>query len=131
MGVGHRRAPIGLDLPISCQPLDKRIYSDTIHGMNMFLKSEEFNDWLIALKDQIGKALIIKRIRSAEAGNFGDCEPVGEGVSELRIHYGPGYRAYFTRQGSVVYFLLLGGDKSTQKRDIQRAKEMARTLPKE
>ena len=99
--------------------------------MNMFLKSEEFNDWLIALKDQIGKALIIKRIRSAEAGNFGDCEPVGEGVSELRIHYGLGYRAYFTRQGSVVYFLLLGGDKSTQKRDIQRAKDMARTLPKE
>ena len=131
MGTDHRRAHIGLDLPIGCQPLDKRICSDTIHGMNMFLKSEEFNDWLIALKDQIGKALIIKRIRSAEAGNFGDCEPVGEGVSELRIHYGPGYRAYFTRQGSVVYFLLLGGDKSTQKRDIQRAKDMARTLPKE
>jgi putative addiction module killer protein len=100
-------------------------------GMNTFLKSEEFNNWLVELKDQVGKALITKRIRSAEAGNFGDCEPVGEGVSELRIHYGPGYRAYFTRRGDVVYFLLLGGDKSTQKRDVKRAKEMARTLPKE
>ncbi len=75
--------------------------------------------------------MIAKRIRNAEAGNFGDCEPVGEGVSELRIHYGSGYRAYFTRRGDVVYFLLLGGDKSTQKRDITRAKAMARTLTKE
>ena len=99
--------------------------------MNTFLKSEEFNDWLVDLKDQVGKALITKRIRSAEAGNFGDWEPVGEGVSELRIHYGPGYRAYFTRRGDVIYVLLRGGDKSTQKRDVKRAKEMARTLPKE
>ena len=75
--------------------------------------------------------MIIKRIRNAEAGNFGDCEPVGESVSELRIHYGPGYRAYFTRRGNLVYFLLLGGDKSTQKRDIKRAQTMARTLTKE
>ncbi len=99
--------------------------------MNIFLKSEEFDAWLVGLKDRVGKAMIVKRIRSAEAGNFGDCEPVGEGVSELRIHCGPGYRAYFTRRGDVVYFLLLGGDKSTQKRDIKRAKTMARTLPKE
>ena len=99
--------------------------------MNTFLKSDEFDDWLSGLKDQVGKAIIAKRIRAAEAGRFGDCEPVGEGVSEMRIHYGPGYRAYFTRRGEVVYLLLLGGDKSTQKRDIKRAKEMARTLPKE
>ena len=58
-----------------------------------------------------------------------DSDDVGQ--SKLRIHYGPGYRAYFTRRGDVVYFLLLGGDKSTQKRDVKRAKEMARTLPKE
>ena len=64
-------------------------------------------------------------------GNFGDCEPVGEGVSEMRIHYGPGYRVYFTRRDSVVYLLLLGGDKSTQKRDIKHAIEMASTLSKE
>ncbi len=99
--------------------------------MNTFLKSDEFDAWLVGMKDYVGKAMIAKRIRNAEAGNFGDCEPVGEGVSELRIHCGPGYRAYFTRRGNVVYFLLLGGDKSTQKRDIKRAKTMARTLPKE
>lgn len=99
--------------------------------MNTFLKSEEFDAWLIALKDNVGKAMIAKRIRKAEAGNFGDYEPVGGGISELRIHYGPGYRAYFTRRGEVVYLLLLGGNKSTQKRDIKRAKMMVRTLPKD
>ena len=66
-----------------------------------------------------------------ESGNFGDCEPVGEGVSEMRIHVGPGYRAYFTRRAEVVYLLLLGGDKSSQKRDIKRAIEMARVFRKE
>lgn len=96
--------------------------------MNTFLKSKEFDDWLTGLKDKVGKAVIARRIERAEAGQFGDCEAVGEGVSEMRIHVGPGYRAYFTRRKEVVYFLLLGGDKSTQKRDIQRAKEMARTL---
>ncbi|MFA6971632.1 MAG: type II toxin-antitoxin system RelE/ParE family toxin [Gallionella sp.] len=99
--------------------------------MNTFLVSDEFNGWLAGLKDSVGKAIITKRIRAAETGRFGDCEAVGEGVSEMRIHYGPGYRAYFTRRGKVVYLLLLGGDKSTQKRDIKRACEMARTLPKE
>lgn len=99
--------------------------------MNTFFKSDEFNDWLAGLKDQIGKAIIAKRIELAEAGNFGDCEPVGDGVSEMRIHYGPGYRAYFIRRGEVFYLLLLGGSKSTQKRDIKRAKAMARALPKE
>ncbi|MFJ4133940.1 type II toxin-antitoxin system RelE/ParE family toxin [Pseudomonas cyclaminis] len=67
-------------------------------------------------------------IRMAEAGNFGDCEPVGDGVSEMRIHYGPGYRVYFTRRNKVVYLLLIGGDKSTQSRDITRAKQMALNL---
>jgi putative addiction module killer protein len=99
--------------------------------MNTFLKSDEFNTWLTGLKDAVGKALIAKRVRAAEAGNFGDCEPVGGGVSEMRIHVGPGYRAYYTRRGEVVYLLLVGGDKSSQKRDIKRAMEMARTLPKE
>lgn len=95
--------------------------------MNTFLRSGEFDVWLSALKDKIGRARIIHRIRSAEHGNFGDCEPVGEGVSEMRIHVGPGYRVYFTRRGEVIYLLLLGGDKSSQKRAI----EMARTLDKE
>jgi len=88
--------------------------------MNTFERSEEFNAWLVALKDKVGRARIIHRIRSAEHGNFGDCGPVGEGVSEMRVHFGPGYRAYFTWRANVVYLLLLGGDKSSQKRDIKR-----------
>jgi len=99
--------------------------------VNTFLRTGEFDDWLFGLKDQIGRARILHRIRSAEHGNFGDCEPVGDGVSEMRIHVGPGYRAYFTRRAEVVYLLLLGGDKSSQKRDIKRAIEMARALNKE
>ncbi|WP_337961895.1 type II toxin-antitoxin system RelE/ParE family toxin [Brucella intermedia] len=68
---------------------------------------------------------------SAEKDNFGDTEPVGHGVSEMRIHYGPGYRLYYTRQAGIVYLLLIGGDKSTQKRDIKKAIEMAATLGKD
>ena len=99
--------------------------------MNTFHRSDIFDTWLAALKDKIGRARIVLRIRSAEHGNFGDCEPVGEGVSEMRIHFGPGYRVYFTRRGGVLYLLLLGGNKSSQKRDIKRAIEMARALEKE
>ena len=99
--------------------------------MNTFLRSEEFDTWLSALKDKLGRARIIHLIRSAEHGNFGDCEPVGEGVSEMRIHFGPGYRVYYTRRGEVIYLLLLGGDKRSQKRDIKHAIEMARALNKE
>lgn len=99
--------------------------------MNNFLRTGEFDAWLAGLKDKVGLARIIQRIRSAEYGNFGDCEAVGSGVSEMRIHTGPGYRVYFTRRGKVVYLLLLGGDKSSQKRDIKRAIEMAQSLDKE
>jgi len=67
---------------------------------------------------------------NAQWGNFGDCEALGNGVLEMRIHYGPGYRVYFTRRGEVVYLLLIGGDKSTQKRDIQRAKQIAEDFEK-
>ncbi len=100
-------------------------------AMNIFQKSDEFDAWLVGLKDHVGKAQIALRLDRAAKGNFGDCESVGESVSEMRIHYGPGYRVYFTRRASVVYLLLLGGDKSTQKRDIRHAIEMARTLSKE
>lgn len=99
--------------------------------MNTILRSEEFDAWLSALKDKIGRARIIHRIRSAEHGNFGDCEPVGEGVSEMRIHFGQGYRVYYTRRGEAIYLLLLGGDKRSQKRDIKHAIDMARALNKE
>ncbi len=70
----------------------------------------------------------LSRLDSAAIGNFGDCQSVGEGVTEMRIHFGPGYRVYFTRRGTFVYVLLIGGDKSTQKRDIKRALKMAREL---
>jgi len=96
--------------------------------MITFLRTHEFDSWLKALRDPVGKARIIARIRSAEAGNFGDCASVGDGVSEMRIHYGPGYRVYYCREGDVVYLLLCGGDKSTQKRDIKNAKLLHKTL---
>ncbi|MDO8604901.1 MAG: type II toxin-antitoxin system RelE/ParE family toxin [Phaeospirillum sp.] len=93
--------------------------------MNTLLRTASFDAWLSALADNKGKARVLARLTAAEFGNFGDCEAVGEGVSEMRIHFGPGYRVYFTRRGKVVYLLLLGGDKSTQARDIKRAKELA------
>ncbi|PPD43118.1 MAG: addiction module protein [Methylocystis sp.] len=92
------------------------------------LRSSDFDEWLVALVDMKAKARILARITSASMGNFGDCEPVGEGVSEMRIHTGPGYRVYFTRREKTVYLLLTGGDKSTQKKDIDRAKRMAREI---
>lgn len=95
--------------------------------MNAFLRSKEFDAWLSKLRDKKGTARIVHRIRSAEQGNFGDCSSVGEGVHEMRVHVGPGYRIYFTRRGGALYLLLLGGDKSSQKRDIRRAIEIART----
>ena len=92
------------------------------------LRTDAFDRWLSKLKDPRGKAQVIKRIRSAERGNFGDCTPVGEGVSEMRIHSGPGYRVYFTRMGEVIYVLLCGGAKRGQSRDIAKAKRLARQL---
>jgi putative addiction module killer protein len=99
--------------------------------MLTFILHAVFDDWLRRLPDSKGKARILARIKSAEHGNFGDCEPVGDGVSEMRVHIGPGYRVYFTRQAQVVYVLLCGGDKSSQKRDIKRAKALARELEKD
>lgn len=96
--------------------------------MNEFRRTEDFDEWLRALRDPVGKARILARLRSASLGNFGDCEPVGDGVSEMRIHAGPGHRVYFTRRGRTVYLLLCGGDKSSQQEDLRRAKELAAQL---
>lgn len=98
--------------------------------MNSFERSAEFDEWLKSLRDRSGKARILHRLTAAEHGNFGDCEPVGGGVSEMRIHHGAGYRVYFTRIGKRVYFLLIGGDKSSQKRDIKLAIDMTQTIGK-
>ena len=96
--------------------------------MNAFVRSSDFDIWLSNLTDPKAKARILARIRSATFGNFGDCEPVGEGVSEMRIHVGAGYRVYYTRTGSTVYVLLAGGVKASQTKDIAQAKRMAREL---
>ncbi len=99
--------------------------------MNSILRTKAFDAWLSKLKDNRGKARIVERIRSAERGNFGDCKAVGQGVSEMRIHYGPGYRVYFTRTGNVVYILLCGGTKQRQQRDIAKAQQIAETIETE
>ena len=101
---------------------------DTMPSMIRFVRTEAFDAWLLGLGDMKARARIAQRIESAQAGNFGDCRSVGEGVSEMRIHVGAGYRVYYTRIGSAIYLLLVGGDKSTQKRDIRRAIGMARHL---
>ncbi len=90
--------------------------------------TEIFDDWFVGLRDKLAQKRIQARIRRAELGNFGDCEPVGEGVSEMRIHYGPGYRVYFAQRGMEIVILLAGGDKSTQGKDIRTALELARKL---
>lgn len=88
-------------------------------------QTEEFKNWLKALRDANAKAKILVRIRRLESGNEGDSAPVGEGISELRIHYGPGYRVYYKRAGKALILLLCGGDKSTQAKDIRKAKTLA------
>ena len=85
---------------------------------------EPFSDWLNGLRDKAAAARIRVRLRRLEAENFGDCEPVGDGVSELRIHVGPGYRVYFGRNGRLCVILLCGGDKSSQGADIKLAKAL-------
>ena len=87
-----------------------------------------FASWLGDLRDSTARARIVTRIRRMELGNPGDAKSVGEGVSEMRIPYGPGYRVYFTRQGDEVVILLSGGDKSTQRSDIAAAHQMAKDL---
>ena len=84
--------------------------------------------WFVALRDRTARARIDIRIRRLSFGNSGDIRPVGDGVSELRIHYGPGYRIYLTRQGDAVVILLARGDKSSQDKDIRLAKDLARNL---
>lgn len=91
-------------------------------------QTDEFGDWLQNLADRRAAARVAIRIARLERGLLGDVKPVGEGVSELRIDYGPGYRVYFTRRGAVLILLLCGGDKRTQSSDIARAQALAKTL---
>ena len=91
-------------------------------------QTEVYARWFRRLRDREARARIDIRIRRLSLGNPGDARPVGRGVSELRIDYGPGYRVYFARQGEAVIVLLAGGDKGSQGRDIRRALELARGL---
>ena len=90
--------------------------------------TEEFQRWLDDLSDRRAQVRIVARLRMAEGGNLGDWASVGGEVSEMRVHFGPGYRLYFTRRGGLLVILLVGGDKSTQSRDIRRAQRIATEL---
>jgi putative addiction module killer protein len=90
------------------------------------LQTETFRRWRTRIKDQRLRALIASRLDRLAFGHAGDVKPVGEGISELRIDYGPGYRVYYQRRGSVLIVLLCGGDKSTQQKDIRTAKRLVK-----
>ena len=87
-----------------------------------------FSQWLSGLRDARAKAEVARRVRRLALGNPGDVKPVGGGVSELRIHYGPGYRVYFVQHGSLLIILLCGGDKSSQAKDIASALKLAKEI---
>ena len=89
---------------------------------------DEFSDWLKGLKDGLTRQRLIKRLRKVQLGNLGDVEPVGEGVHEMREHFGPGWRMYYVQRGDVLIVMLCGGDKSTQQADINRAIALAKSL---
>jgi putative addiction module killer protein len=91
-------------------------------------QTEHFSKWLSGLRDVKAKAKVLTRIDRLAMGNPGDVAPVGDGVSEMRIHYGPGYRVYFIQKGDKFAILLGGGDKGSQAKDIESAKELAKAL---
>ena len=93
--------------------------------MYTILRSAAFDRWLRRLRDRQGVNRIVARLLAAEDGHLGDVRSVGGGVSEMRIQYGPGYRVYFITRGAELIILLCGGDKDSQRRDIERARRMA------
>ncbi len=96
--------------------------------MYTVLQTQEFQDWLDALKDKRGRLRIVARVRHAEAGNLGDWKVIDGPLCEMRVDFGPGYRVYFARRGKLLIVLLVGGDKSTQSKDIARAKRLLKQL---
>ena len=91
-------------------------------------RTDEFDKWLARLRDAQGRQRILARITRLSFGNPGDVKSVGDGVSELRVPHGPGYRVYFTQRGELIVILLIGGDKSSQARDIVKAKQLVAGL---
>ena len=94
--------------------------------MPMIRQTETFSAWLKDLRDARAKVKILARIQRLEDGNAGDVAPIGDGLSEMRIHFGPGYRVYYVNRGGELILLLCGGDKGSQQRDIEAAKKLAR-----
>ncbi|HVK81350.1 MAG TPA: type II toxin-antitoxin system RelE/ParE family toxin [Verrucomicrobiae bacterium] len=92
--------------------------------MPTIIKSDAFAEWIDNLRDRAGAAQVLRRLARLERGNPGDVAPVGEGVSELKIHFGPGYRVYFAQRGEELVIILGGGDKASQARDIKAAKTL-------
>lgn len=93
-------------------------------------QTETFRDWWTGLRDERARGLITSRLSRLAYGHTGDAAPVGEGISELRIHFGPGYRVYFRKHGKTIIILLCGGDKSSQAKDIKKAKKLAKEWSK-
>lgn len=91
-------------------------------------RTDAFNAWLLGLKDGVTHRRLLARLRKATLGNLGDVKPVGDGVFEMREHFGPGWRMYYIQRGSVLIVMLGGGDKSTQAADIAKAKRLAKTI---
>ena len=94
-------------------------------------RTQVFNDWLLTLRDRQGRAKIYARIDRLEDGNPGNSRSVGAGVVEMKIDFGPGYRVYYVQRGEIIIVLLCGGDKSTQSKDIERAKALAAQIDEE
>lgn len=99
--------------------------------MYQLQSTDIFDEWLRSLQDRVARARILARLESARLGNLGDVKAVGEGVREMRVHVGPGYRVYFAQRRRVLLLLLCGGDKATQTHDIARAQKILRSLHKE
>lgn len=91
-------------------------------------QTQKFSQWLTKLKDMRARIAIVRRVERAQSGNLGDVKSVGESVYEMRIDMGPGYRLYYTMRGDEIIILLVGGDKSTKQRDIEKAIEMAKEM---
>jgi len=109
-------------------PIDKKASVAYTLQMPTIKRTDEFSEWLRDLRDIRARAKVLARIDRLSLGNPGDVAPVGDGISEMRIHYGPGYRVYYVQRGEEIVVLLCGGDKSSQASDIRAAKKLAGEL---